>query len=94
MALAGLLALVALWWRILHSHSGGRIWSPLWTAFSTTAAAILFLGTGLSGYGRTVEASARWSDAVVWREVGVGIALIPIALFLWRKGLRQADRQA
>jgi len=42
-------ALLAAWNIFLYKQSGGRAWSPLWMAFSTTAAAVLFLVAGTIG---------------------------------------------
>jgi hypothetical protein len=80
------------WHWFLHRASRGRMWSPLWMAFSTTAVAVLFMGAGTIGYAlgqqtRFAEGT-RWSENVIWWQVGVGLALVPLAAFLWRKGLR------
>ena len=94
-ALIGILALpafVALWWYGFHKASGGRIWSPLWMAFSATAGAILFLVAGLFGYTLNKHdrfvAGTAWADGVIWWQVFVGLGLIPLAALLWRVGLR------
>jgi hypothetical protein len=44
---AALLALLGGWTLFLHKRSGGRIWSPLWVAFSLALAALLYF-TGVS----------------------------------------------
>ncbi len=83
--------LLAAWWWGLPSVSGGRLWNPLRLAFGTTAAALLFLGAGALGYrlGRHERfVSGAWSDSVIWWEVAVGLALVPVAAWFWRKGLR------
>jgi hypothetical protein len=84
------------WWWFLYKHSGGRIWTPLWMAFTTTALAALFLVAGTIGYtlsrrARFVDGTA-WSDTVIWWQVGVGLALLPVAAYLWRKGLGSTAR--
>lgn len=85
-------AFLVTWTWFLRQRSGGRRWKPLWLAFSATALAALFLGAGTIGYilGRRTRfiAGTSWSDTVLWWEVGVGIALIPLAAYLWRRGLR------
>ena len=91
-AIVPLAAFVGLWWFTFHKASGGRIWSPLWMAFSATAGAILFIVAGALGYtlnrhDRFVAGTA-WSDSVIWWQVAVGLALVPLAAYLWRIGLR------
>jgi hypothetical protein len=85
--------LVALSWLLRGSNQ--RKWSPLWLAFTTTAAAAVFLVSGSIGYSldrRTrFFAGAEWADTVLWWEVGVGVALVPLALYFWRLGLRDID---
>jgi hypothetical protein len=91
-----IVAVLATWGWFLYKSSRGRMWSPLWLAFSTTAAAVLFLVAGAIGY--TLSKRARffdgtsWSDGVIWWQVGVGLALLPLALYFWRRGLRSMAR--
>ena len=64
----------------------------LWMAFSASAASALFLMAGLVGYrlsehGR-YDALTAWSPSVLWWEVGLGLALVPMAFYFWRKGLQ------
>lgn len=78
------------WWWFLYKRSGGRLWSPLWIAVSATAAAALFIVAGALGYTlnrheRFADGTA-WSDTVIWWEVGVGLLLVPLAAYFWRKG--------
>ena len=91
-AIAPLAAFVAVWWFTFHRVSGGRIWSPLWMAFSATAASMLFVVAGAIGYTLSRHdrfvAGTAWSDGVIWWQVLVGLALVPLALVLWRIGLR------
>lgn len=90
--LALIAAFFACWHWFLHRASRGRMWSPLWMAFSATAAAILFIGSGAIGYalGRQERfvTGTVWSDEVIWWQVGVGVAILPLAAILWRIGLR------
>lgn len=79
--------------------SGGRMWTPLWLAFSATAASILFIVAGAIGYNLDKHSSfiARtpWSPTVIWWEVGVGLVLAVLSAALWQRGLRsQATRRA
>ena len=91
-----IVALLVTWELFLYKSSGGRNRSPLWLAFSTTAAAALFLVAGAIGY--TLSKHARffdgtsWSDGVIWWQVGVGLALLPLAAYFWRRGLRSITR--
>ena len=96
-AIAPLAAFVAMWWFAFYKASDGRLWSPLWMAFSATAGAIIFLVAGFMGYtlnrhDRFVAGTA-WADKVIWWEVFVGLALVPLAAFLWRIGLRSLGAQ-
>ena len=89
--LLAMAALFAGWWWFLHRSSDGRWWSPLWTSFSIGALAIVLMVAGMAGYalGRQewLTDGAR-SGRVIWWQVGAGLALVPLAVFLWRKGLR------
>jgi hypothetical protein len=77
--------------------SKGRTWSPLWLAFSTTSAALLFLVAGSVGFRldrHTVFLlGSRWSDTVIWWEVGWGAIFAGLAVIFWRLAIRDADRQ-
>ena len=64
---------------------------PLFNAFSFTAGALVFLTTGLMGYTLSKHdafvAGTRWTGAVIWTQVIIGAALVPVAAFFWRRGL-------
>jgi hypothetical protein len=70
---------------------------PLFNALSLSAAAALFLVTGVIGY--TLDKHARfvagtaWTDGVIWLQVAVGTALLVPAAWFWRKGLRAIFRE-
>jgi|SRR4029079_17134249 hypothetical protein len=72
--------------------SRGRMWTPLWLAFSATAASIMFIAAGTMGYNLDTHsrfiARTPWSPAVIWWEVGVGLVLAVLSAFLWRQGVR------
>ena len=90
-------AALAAWWLFLYQRSDRRMHGAIWMAFSTTFAAALFLIAGSAGYildrrGRFFAGTA-WSETVIWWEVGVGIALLPLAVFFWRRGARDIDRR-
>jgi hypothetical protein len=86
------LAFVVGWHWFFYRQSGGRTLSPLWIAFSSTAAAALYLIAGAIGY--TLDrhdrfvAGTAWAGGVVWSEVGIGFVMALVAAFFWRKGLR------
>jgi hypothetical protein len=69
---------------------------PLFNALSLTAAAALFLVTGLIGYtlDKHVQfvAGTAWTGGVIWSQVAVGAALLVLAAFFWRSGLRRLTR--
>jgi hypothetical protein len=91
-----LVALVGagLWFQ--HRLAKGREWSPLWLAFSSTFAAALCLISGSMGFRLDRRASflagSRWSDTVVWSEIAIGVAFAALAVFYWRRAIREADR--
>jgi hypothetical protein len=66
--------------------------SPIFNALSLTAAAVLFVVTGLIGYTLSKHdrfvAGTPWSPTVIWWQVGVGVALLPVAAYFWISGLR------
>jgi hypothetical protein len=85
-------AFLALWWGFLYRRSKGRSWNSFQPAITATAAAVLFLGAGSIGYTlsrheRFVEGTA-WADGVIWWEIALGVALLPLAAHLWRRGFR------
>ncbi len=76
-----------------YRTSGGRIWSPLWTAFSLTAAALLFIVAGSTGYelqgGIPFSRASSFTGSVVWWEIGAGVTLVLVAAPLWLVALRR-----
>jgi hypothetical protein len=81
------------WWQ--YRLSKGRMWHPLWLAFSMTSAAILFVTAGIAGFRldrRTAFfADTRWSDDVLWWQVGLGLIFAMLAVLFWRHGIRYTD---
>ena len=69
-----------------------RRWSPVWGAFTATTVSAVYLLAGFSGYqlNRRTRflAAEAWTDSVIWWQVAAGAALIPVALYFWRRGAR------
>lgn len=82
---------VALGW-FLRKRSGRQSSHPLWPAFNATAGAAVFIWAGTAGYNlNALDANAAgtpWAGTVIWVEVGIGLALVPVAIHYWRRGLR------
>jgi hypothetical protein len=59
-------------------------------AFSATTLSVIHLLAGLSGYrlNRAHFSGSRWAQGVVWWEVWVGVAAACVALYFWRRALR------
>lgn len=71
--------------------------SPQFAAFSTTLATVLFIVTGLIGFGLqkgpALFSEARWSESVIWPQVWLGLAFLPAAAICWHRALKDADRR-
>ena len=69
---------------------------PIFNALSLTAAAVLFLTTGVMGYTLSKHdrfvAGTAWTDGVIWWQVAAGAVLLVPAAFFWRSGLRRLTR--
>jgi len=91
--LAALVAIQLVW----NRRVGPRATSPLWFAFSTTAAALLFTVSGGMGYGLQkgppLLAESRWTGDVIWPQVWTGLLFAIIAVFCWRNAIRDTDRR-
>ncbi len=87
-----IVALVVAWNVLVYKQSGGRMWNPLWLAFSITAVAIVYVVTGVIGY--TLDRHDRfvahtpWAGHVIWSEIVVGVLAGLVAVHFWRKGLQ------
>jgi hypothetical protein len=70
--------------------------SPIFNALSLTAASALFVVTGLIGFTLSRHdrfvAGTPWSPTVIWWQVWMGFALVPLAAWFWRAGLRALTR--
>jgi succinate dehydrogenase hydrophobic anchor subunit len=69
---------------------------PLAMAFSLTAAVVLFLVSGFAGFMLSRHdrfvAGTSWSPTVIWWQVWMGLAVVPLAAWFWRAGLRDLHR--
>ncbi|MDP3719640.1 MAG: hypothetical protein Q8T13_17910 [Acidobacteriota bacterium] len=74
-----------------------RRWSPIWGAFTATTVSAVYLIAGFSGYHLNRRArffsDAAWADSIIWWQVGAGAAVIPVAIYFWRKGAREIDQR-
>jgi hypothetical protein len=65
---------------------------PVPLACSATALAALFLIAGAAG--RTLSrheafvAGTAWTGSVIWGQVAVGVLLLMMAVWLWRRAIR------
>jgi drug/metabolite transporter (DMT)-like permease len=88
-----IVALVLGWNFLIYKQSGGRLWNPLWMAFSLTAVAVISVGAGAIGY--TLDrhdrfvAHTAWTGHVIWSEIATGFVAGLVALYFWRRGLRR-----
>ena len=93
MVVAAFVAIHLAW----NKRVGPRATSPLWFAFSTTAAALVLTVSGSIGYGLQkgppLLAESRWTGAVIWPQVWMGLLFATIAVFCWRRALRDTDRR-
>jgi hypothetical protein len=96
----GVIVVVIAWWWHLHfwsnSPAARRSRSPLWLGFTATASSAMFLIAGIIGYNLSKHsrfvAGTAWTGGVIWWEVGSGLVLVPVAIYLLRRGVRDLDR--
>jgi hypothetical protein len=88
------------WFRHDASSSSAvarRSRSPLWTGFTATFAATMFVVAGLVGFNldrhSRFASGTAWSDGVIWWEVATGLVLAPIAILLVRRGIRDLHEE-
>jgi len=78
-------------------YGGQRRWSPIWGAFTATTVSAVYLVAGLSGYQLDKRtrflAPEAWTGTIIWWQVAAGAAIIPVAIYFWRKGTREIDRR-
>ena len=92
LVIVGIIAFVAAGWYFQYRLSGGRMWTPLWAAFSFTAAALLFLTTGLAGYLLDKQDRFAYTGAVIWPQVAIGLGSAAVATLMWTLALRRMNR--
>jgi len=101
LVVAAVIATVIAWSYQFHfwsnSPTARRGRSPLWLGFSATGTSALFLIAGLIGANLNKRDAfsnrSAWTDGVIWWEVAVGLVLIPVAVYLLRRGVRDIDRK-
>jgi hypothetical protein len=97
LVVAAIIAAVIAWSWQFHFWSP-RSRNPLWYGFSATGTSALFLIAGLIGWDlrthkQLVTGITRTGD-VIWWEVWVGLALVPLAIYLLWRGVRNLDMQS
>jgi hypothetical protein len=90
LTIAMVVAVMGVWWYGLFPFHSTR--NSLWMAFSLSVASTAYLIAGMVGYSLSRHdrfvAHTAWSPSVLWWEVGLGLALVPVAFYFWRKGLQ------
>lgn len=78
------------WGRMAYRQARDR---PLWVAFSTTTAALLFACAGLAGYTLSRHdrfvARTAWADHIIWPQVWIGMLAGLAAVYFWRRAIRE-----
>ena len=92
LVILGIVAVVGAGWYFQYRLSGRRMLNPLWGAFSFTAAAVLFLTTGVTGYLLDKQDRFAYTGEVIWSQVAFGLASAGVATLLWIWGLRRMSR--
>ncbi len=96
---AVILVLIAWSWHFhfwSNSPIARRSRSPLWLGFTATAASAMFLIAGVIGFNLSTRsrflAGTAWTDSVIWWQVVIGLVLVPVAIYLLRRGARDVAR--
>ena len=95
LVVVAVIAIVIAWSWQFHFWSR-RSRSPLWLGFSAAGTSALFLIAGLIGWNLSKHsrfvAGSGWTERVIWWEVAVGLVLVPVAVHLLRRGVRDIER--
>jgi len=96
LVVAAIIAAVIAWSWPFHFWSP-RSRNPLWLGFSAAGTSALFLLAGLLGrdlskHNRFVT-GITWTGHVIWWQVAVGLVLLPLAVYLLRRGVRNIHRK-
>ena len=97
---AVLVVLIAWSWQFhfwSNSPTARRSRSPLWLGFTATAASALFLIAGIIGFDLSKRSrfftGTAWTEGVIWWQVAVGLVLVPLAIYLVRRGVQDIERR-
>ena len=64
---------------------------PVPLVCSATAFGLMLLVSGLSGYTlsrhEAFVAGTRWSNGPIWTQVAIGVALLAVSVWLWRRAM-------
>src|SRR4051812_40189930 len=92
--IGGMVAFAVAWNYFMVRLSGRPWWNPLWTAFTLTAAALLYGPAGVIGYAVPmhnpfIEYPVVWVGHIVWPQVEIASAMALTSVFFWWHGLRR-----
>ena len=97
---AAIVVLIAWSWHFhfwSNSPTARRSRSPLWLGFTATAASALFLIAGIIGFDLSKRSrlftGTAWTEGVIWWQVAVGLVLVPLAIYLVRRGVQDIERR-
>lgn len=93
--LVGMVVFVAVFIWLTGPRMSQRM-MPLHTAFTMTAAGILFLLTGILGYSIRKSGGLPYlqhGSAVIWPQIWWGAAALAVAAYCWRRALATLDQE-
>ena len=78
-----------------NSPTARRSRTRLWLGFTAMATSALLVIAGLTGLNLSKHSrflsGSRWADGVIWWEVAAGLVLVPVAVYLLRRGVRDIE---